>query len=240
MKYCKKCDSQKDFCFFGKNKNNKDGLSIYCKECEKNRHKEYRENNRSKVNESSKKWRKNNPEKYKITIENYLEKNPHMTSKERVKEYRKNDEFVEKQRKYRKEYYEKNIEIEREKRKKYYNENKEIERKNHNEWKKNRLKNDGFFRMKTRLRDRIRDYMYGKVISKRTKNIVGLEYDEFKNYISSMFEVGMTWDNYGSWHLDHIIPLCSAKNEDEIYKLNHYTNLQPLWAEDNIRKNRKY
>jgi hypothetical protein len=50
----------------------------------------------------------------------------------------------------------------------------------------------------------------------------------------------MNWDTYGKWHLDHIIPLYEAKTEEEILKLNHYTNLQPLWAEDNLKKNRKY
>lgn len=46
----------------------------------------------------------------------------------------------------------------------------------------------------------------------------------------------MTWDNYGKWHIDHIVPLVSAKTEEEMYKLCHYTNLQPLWALDNIKK----
>ena len=49
----------------------------------------------------------------------------------------------------------------------------------------------------------------------------------------------MTWDNYGQWHIDHIIPLSSAKTEMEIYELCKYTNLQPLWAVDNLRKNNK-
>ena len=49
----------------------------------------------------------------------------------------------------------------------------------------------------------------------------------------------MTWENYGKWHLDHIKPLCQAKDNDEALLLNHYTNLQPLWAEDNLKKNRK-
>jgi hypothetical protein len=49
----------------------------------------------------------------------------------------------------------------------------------------------------------------------------------------------MTWDNYGKWHMDHIYPLSLAKTTEEIEKLCHYTNLQPLWAVDNIRKGNK-
>jgi hypothetical protein len=49
----------------------------------------------------------------------------------------------------------------------------------------------------------------------------------------------MSWDNYGEWHIDHIIPLASADTEEEVLKLYHYTNLQPLWAIDNIRKGSK-
>ena len=46
----------------------------------------------------------------------------------------------------------------------------------------------------------------------------------------------MNWENRGLWHIDHIIPLATAKTEDEIIRLNHYTNLQPLWAIDNLKK----
>ena len=51
----------------------------------------------------------------------------------------------------------------------------------------------------------------------------------------------MSWDNYGlhGWHIDHIIPISSAKTEEELYKLFYYTNLQPLWAIDNIKKGNK-
>ena len=46
----------------------------------------------------------------------------------------------------------------------------------------------------------------------------------------------MTWNNYGKWHIDHIIPLDIAKSEKELLPLLHYTNLQPLWVLDNIKK----
>ena len=63
-----------------------------------------------------------------------------------------------------------------------------------------------------------------------------------KIWIESKWLEGMSWDNHtvNGWHIDHVIPLASAKTEEEIYKLNHYTNLQPLWWYDNLSKGKKY
>ena len=62
-----------------------------------------------------------------------------------------------------------------------------------------------------------------------------------KEYLENQFTEGMSWDNHSQygWHIDHIIPLSSANTEEEIYNLCHYTNLQPLWAEENLRKSDK-
>jgi len=49
----------------------------------------------------------------------------------------------------------------------------------------------------------------------------------------------MTWENQGLWHMDHIYPVSRATDEEHLIKLNHYTNFQPLWAEDNIKKSNK-
>ena len=73
----------------------------------------------------------------------------------------------------------------------------------------------------------------------KTEKILGCSYELFKEFIENKFKDGMTWENKGEWHLDHIIPISSATNEEEIYELNHYTNFQPLWREENISKGNK-
>ena len=91
--------------------------------------------------------------------------------------------------------------------------------------------------MKRNLSKRIWKIVKGK--SKRTDEILGISLAEFQGYLEKKFTDGMCWENYGKWHIDHKIPLSSALNEEELYKLCHFTNLQPLWAEDNIRKGNK-
>lgn len=240
MKICKKCGNQKELCDFGNNKNNKDGKLIYCKECEKNRSSKYREKHPEKIRESSKNWRKNNPEKYAETISKYLSENPNMTSKERLKKYRMSSDFRQNEIENRKEFYIKNIDKERERRKIYYHKNKQTERQKNNKWKLDNLKNNPLERMKKNIRDRIREFLIGDNKSLRTFDIIGLDKENFKLYIESKFIDGMSWDNYGEWHLDHIKPIFLSENENDLILLNHYTNLQPLWAEDNLKKNRKY
>lgn len=239
-KYCIKCEVEKDISEFSRNKSNKDGLCGRCKECEKQRAVEYRTKNPEKQKESSKKWRIKNPEKQRESYKKYIEKNPHMHSTIRLREQRKNEEYNKKINEKKRQFYAKNADRLREERRVYYFENKSEERRRNNEWKKNKRKSDPIYRIKLNIRARIRDYLKGSKIGKRTFEIIGLTPDEFKKHIESNFTNGMTWENYGDWHVDHKRPLCLAKTEEEILMLNHYTNLQPLWGIDNIRKNRKY
>lgn len=74
--------------------------------------------------------------------------------------------------------------------------------------------------------------------SKHFHEYIGCTSIELKQHLEKQFQPGMTWENhsFSGWHIDHIIPLCSAKNEQELYKLCHFTNLQPLWAQANLQK----
>lgn len=76
---------------------------------------------------------------------------------------------------------------------------------------------------------------------KTTIEMLGADFDTVFNHINSQMKSGMTWENYGQrgWHIDHRTPLCSAKNQEELMGLMHYTNLQPLWALDNQKKGGK-
>ena len=73
------------------------------------------------------------------------------------------------------------------------------------------------------------------------KDYIGCTQEELKIHLEKQFKPGMTWENHSKigWHADHIIPLESASTVEELYKLCHYTNLQPLWATDNFHKSDK-
>lgn len=114
-----------------------------------------------------------------------------------------------------------------------------------------RKEKDPLFKLKTAISNRIRNGIKSTGFCKnfKTKEILGCTYEEFKAYLESGFEPWMTWQNYGlyngelnyGWDLDHIIPLWTAKTEEEVISLNHYTNFQPLCSRvnRNIKRNKK-
>jgi hypothetical protein len=137
----------------------------------------------------------------------------------------------------KKKYYYNNLEKTKIYRKKYNKENRDY----YNKWEKNKAETDILFRLSRNMRSRLRSFLKSEKIVKKTKtmDIVGCESHFLKEHLEQKFQQGMSWDNYGVWHIDHIIPQSSANSEEEIYKLCHYTNLQPLWGIDNIKKSNK-
>lgn len=107
-----------------------------------------------------------------------------------------------------------------------------------------KVKNNPILKIKSDIRKHINNAVrrnkIGYIKNKHTEEILGCSIEQFKTYIASLFKEGMSWNNYGEWHLDHIKPISMATTEEEVYKLCHYTNYQPLWAKDNIIKGAKY
>ncbi len=157
----------------------------------------------------------------------------------------------------RQKYLDANKEIIKQKKKDYYEANKLKIRAEQKEWQaknkdklqkyqKERLVRDCLYKLKTYTKNSINQSFkkLGKNKPSPTEQILGCTYIEFKIYIESQFEDWMTWDNHGNpidgvlelnktWDIDHKIPLSSAKDEFDIIRLNHYTNLQPLCSYTN-------
>lgn len=239
-KICSKCGIEQDVSEFYADKSKVDGLYSCCKTCKKN----YFNTRTDEMKLYLKTWRSNNPD----SIKNYHQKNPNY-----VKEYYKKNKDVmlsrvkkhyhdnkeknsEKFRLLSNEYYKKNKDKRLEYRKSYLKNNRE----KYNEYVKNKKLSSPIYHLSFVVRNRIRTFLKSKNITKNnsTFNIVGCAPIFLKEHLEKQFTDGMSWENHGlyGWHIDHIIPLSSAKTEEEIYELCHYTNLQPLWAEDNLKK----
>jgi hypothetical protein len=107
-----------------------------------------------------------------------------------------------------------------------------------------RRESDPAFKLISYIRGRIGIALKSKGAKKgaKTELLVGCSIQELKNHLQTQFKTGMTWDNYGDWHVDHIRPCCSfdlIKIEEQKICF-HYTNLQPLWAAENFKKNGRY
>jgi len=192
-------------------------------EYQKEYQKEYRLKNKDKINKYKKDYYDNNKEKYK----EYHQKE---TTQERAKNYyEKHKEKISKQ---RNEHYKKN-----QKKRKPYSEVKEKMK----EYRRNRMKNDPLYKFKANTRNLVCGSFKRKGLVKENKTfeILGCTSEFFVEYIKSKLIDGMTIENHGLWHIDHIIPLDTAITKEDVIKLNHYTNLQPLWKLDNLKKGKK-
>jgi hypothetical protein len=209
MKNCTTCNQQKPLECFYKGKQNKDGFRPSCKDCIK----KYQEANRDAKIEYLKRYKELNKNILSIKNKEYRERN-----KEKIKNWKEEN----------KSYF-----------KKYRQENKDKVRNYMNK----RNREEPIFRFKNNVRRLIlHSFKRGKKNFKKTdktEQILGCTIDFFMNYISLQFEKRMDFNNHGKWHIDHIIPLSTAKTKDDVIRLNHYTNLRPLWAKENISKGNK-
>ena len=214
-KVCSKCKQEKKVCEFGNSKSSKDGLLYCCKKCNNKRSVEYRKNNPEKVLEITRNWTAKNPEWVYNRHKKWRDENRELANEIKRDWLNKNPE-----------------------KRKQYRENYKPRKR---EQRKERRNTDPIFNLTNRMRGRLRKYLIILNITKTNKTfeIVGCSPQFLKEHLEKQFVDGMTWENRSEWHIDHKIPLSSAKTEEELYKLCHYTNLQPLWAEENLKKSNK-
>ncbi len=225
MMICKNCELEKDTSEFYKGKGN-------CKSCIKDYNKNYYKNNYSYFKEKRDKWNEENREyRNEYALNTYHNNKEYYSNKS--KEYRKEnrDELNE--------------------HKRGWDRNRPIEEKRRyrNEYALKKKKEDPVYNLKCLMRSYVSSTLKSKGYKKslKTIDILGCSFDEFKIYLESKFEDWMTWENKGlyngelkyGWDIDHIIPLSTAKTEEDVIKLNHYTNLQPLCSKlnRNVKKN---
>ena len=103
---------------------------------------------------------------------------------------------------------------------------------------RNRRMSDPLFALSQRVSRLILHAVAGAGFTKRSKTqaILGCSYPEFAAHIERQFLPGMTWGNRALWHIDHIVAVSTASSDAEVLSLNHFTNLRPLWGDDNLRK----
>lgn len=199
------------------------------KEKRKEYMKQWRTKNPEKNREANKKWRAKNPEKNRQKAREYYHENKNKiieslkVKKEDKREYDKKHYLKIKDKK--KEYVKKNMKIILKKQKIYVRE---------------RYKNDIQFRLREVYRSRVLSALKKQTIKKTTTlDLLGVsKIQTAVDHLTKQFKKGMSWDNHGEWHIDHIIPCASfdLTKESEQKKCFHYTNLQPLWAVENLQK----
>jgi len=207
------------------------GLTLKC--LEKNEKNVIKKTNRGKY---FKEYYLKNINKFRKKKKNYLLKNPEYNREY----YLKNKETILKKNKI---YWNKNIEnIKKYQKERYEINKKEINRKKYLN-KKERLKNDFVFKLTQLLRRRILLALKGKNKSANTMKLLGVDnVEQVWDHLKKSFKPGMTKENHGKWHMDHIRP-CSSfdlSKPEEQAKCFHYTNLQALWAYENLSKSDKY
>lgn len=110
-------------------------------------------------------------------------------------------------------------------------------------YQQDKQKNDVNFRIRITLTSRIKEAVKKAKTEKCDKSValLGCSIEHVRDHLEQQFTEGMTWDNHGDWHIDHIKPCASfdLTDEDQQRECFHYSNLQPLWAVENIKKGAK-
>jgi len=226
MKQCSKCKNIHEISCFHKNLNYKDGLDSRCKFCRKKlRRIDYLQHREKQLKQCKK----------------YIVENKSQIKENQKKYYIENKIIIDKK---IKNYYQKNII----KMKEYYKNYRDNHKKHNNKYLRQKRKTNIQFQIICNLRTRLCETVKNNVKSASTKELLGCTVKFLKRHLELQFTEGMAWNNHGrgwhgkrEWHIDHIKPCDSfdLSKFEEQRKCFHYSNLQPLWALDNLKKGSK-
>lgn len=263
FKLCKKCGATKTLDSFHRNKFSADGRDSRCKECKNGYYqahrdeilaerKTYAQANREIIAERKRVYRQRNPEAYRESNRKYYKKNKNIISHKSRAYYEANKDWIRERGKdyyernkeriasYAKIYYSVNREYIKARTRRWYMENRERLIEQSSDYKAKKRKTDPHFLMLERVRARIKNAIKSKW---RTTELLGCTGKEAYEHLVSKFTDGMTEEAFmdGEIHIDHIKPCASFDLTDPQQQKEcfHYTNLQPLWAGDNLSKGAK-
>lgn len=214
--------------------------SIRKKLKDKIRHKKYYTNNREKVKSKSLQYDvKNREKKREYNSLHTVERNKWRTeNKDKIKLH--NIKYESTHKKIRKLYRDTHKEEKKKYRKQYYLLNRERLITNRIKRAKIDYNTNTQYKLQQTLRNRLRSALKGDLKAGSAVKDLGCTISELKLYLESKFQEGMTWNNWSQdgWHIDHIKPISSFDLTDrkQLLEACHYTNLQPLWAKDNLSK----
>ena len=247
-KLCSKINSRKYY------QDNKEQRSLKAKEYykdNKEKAKKYYKQNKEKISIREKLYRQKNKKEIAVRTKAYRQKNKEEIAKKDAIHYKKNKERINaRQRAWdaansdkRREREAARRDIIREQQNAYYKENKDKILKAKRMARRLRRKTDPTFRLEANLRSRTNGAIKNNSKSKSTIELLGCTVEHARKHLESQFTDGMNWETYGfyGWHIDHIIPCASfdLSIPEQQRQCFHFTNLQPLWAKDNLSKNDK-
>ena len=210
--------------------------------------KEYYEKNKERIRKNQKKYYDKNKKYLKEYDKKYAQKNKEKLKKYYKEYYQENKEYIkikstpekeERRKKWRKEYYQKNKEKSQQQYKEWYNENDDkLKKYRKNYYKKNKRRINHIISWRSVLRNT--QIRMGTAKEGHTIDILGYSALELKEYMIKLFTPGMSWDNYGEWHIDHKKPVSSFDKNEKVSVVCELNNLQPLWSTTRIIDGKVY
>lgn len=245
-KVCSKCRIEKELSEFHKRSRTKDGYNYNCKKCRSSETKDFYEKHKDKILEKIKKYRNDNKEHIKK-----LTKLNRIKNREKILKWKKEWSKSENGKKSKQKYYQNNCEkiknqtkLRRKNNPEKYKEFDKIKRNKdgYNEYrseyvKKHKKLNPHIYAWRTVLNNSFK--RLGTKKEGYTIDLLGYSAIELKKHLESKFSENMTWNNWGKWHIDHIKPVSSFDKSEKPSVVNSLNNLQPLWANDNLKKGKK-